>query len=429
MTEIPWQSFLQEVGVRAHDCLNEIQNIPAVPVDFLDNDTDIVYSKARIKEYLSKPEVLADQVQRVHQDALNLQYRRVAAEIAKEREEYKRKALVAMTERDEALASTEQDPKTGLGNIKAFENDMIQLLEDRKDFDDPKLALMVMDLDNFKEANTILGHSGADNLIKTIALALETMSLRQDSGDRVYRLYPGGDELVFIVDTSDVSNKRRKQHTGQEGAEGFAKRIRDKVKQIAQEWQVPNVGASIGVIYIKKGETIEEIVKRADEQMYKDKDLRKLHAIQKNAFDPEQSGTTIKDIQTELSKQAELVEYSGDQWSVVDTGRLLEKLVVFYASQSDALEEVKEVEQVLMTLSSTSPELNEKLKDLCKTIKDFDENKIKLYLSENDSDSRAVIGLRKQLRENPRTKILLTAAYAFLSHAAKRQHIKPSLLV
>ncbi len=254
------------------------------------------------------------------------------------------------------------------------------------------------------------------------------MSIRQDSGDRVYRLYPGGDELVFIIDTSDEKNEKRKQHTGQEGAEGFAKRIRDAVKEIAQEWQVPNVGASIGIVHIKKGETLEEVVKRGDQEMYENKDLRKLHAIEKKAFDPKQGGTSFEDIEEELRKKAKIVEHAEDQWRVVDTGRLLEVLVDFYAGKSDA-PEVHKIAQVLMTLSSTSPELNDKLKELCKTIKEFDESKISLYLSGNESGSRAVDGLRTQLRENPRTKILLTHAYAFLSHAAKRQRIKPKLLV
>ncbi len=168
MTEQPSQSFEAEVDARAHDRLHmdptldpDIkmpwnENIPVVPVDFLVRPAAILASKEMIREDLSKPEVVDEVKQKIHEHALRSQYGSVAADIAKERAEFEEIASVAISEREEALASTEQDPKTGLGNIKAFENDMTQLLEERKDLDNPNLALMVMDLDNFKEANTIL---------------------------------------------------------------------------------------------------------------------------------------------------------------------------------------------------------------------------------------------------------------------------------
>ena len=121
------------------------------------------------------------------------------------------------------------------------------------------LALVFMDLDNFKYINDSLGHAAGDELLKVVAQRL-TGCLR--SSDTVARL--GGDEFVLVINdhyrTSSVISL----------LERVLKDIGRPVRLNGREF---HVGASLGVaMYPSDGDDAQILLKHADVAMYAAKD-------------------------------------------------------------------------------------------------------------------------------------------------------------
>lgn len=125
-----------------------------------------------------------------------------------------------------------------------------------------KVAVMFLDLDNFKDINDTLGHSVGDDLLIDCAKRI-TQCIRQK--DIVARL--GGDEFVMII--NDFSYFV--------GVEKTAQKI---LKAVAQPYYLQNeivhTSASIGItIYPDDGEDVVSLLKNADQAMYGAKGLGK----------------------------------------------------------------------------------------------------------------------------------------------------------
>jgi len=88
--------------------------------------------------------------------------------------------------RNEARELSLRDPLTGLANRRALTDTMLEL--------EPPLALVMIDLDNFKLANTLYGHLGGDRVLCRVADVLRSVTRR---GDLAARL--GGDEFALLV--------------------------------------------------------------------------------------------------------------------------------------------------------------------------------------------------------------------------------------
>ena len=86
------------------------------------------------------------------------------------------------------------DPLTGLANRRLFEDRLTSTLM-KGERGDGALAVMLLDLDNFKGVNDTLGHDVGDELLVTLARRLER-STRQ--GDTLARL--GGDEFLYLAE-------------------------------------------------------------------------------------------------------------------------------------------------------------------------------------------------------------------------------------
>jgi diguanylate cyclase (GGDEF)-like protein len=92
------------------------------------------------------------------------------------------------------------DALTGLANRELFRERAVKALEDSQRADQP-LAIMMIDLDHFKEINDTLGHQVGDELICEVAHRLEEA---RPAGATVARL--GGDEFaVLLPDIPDLS--------------------------------------------------------------------------------------------------------------------------------------------------------------------------------------------------------------------------------
>jgi diguanylate cyclase (GGDEF)-like protein len=124
--------------------------------------------------------------------------------------------------------------------------------------DGEQIALLLLDLDHFKEVNDTLGHHVGDELLRLVARRLE-LAVRQ--GDTVSRL--GGDE--FAVLCPGVSDPAV--------AEELATRL---VEALAEPFPLDQISlhmeASIGIAcYPRHADSVEQLVQRADVALYRAK--------------------------------------------------------------------------------------------------------------------------------------------------------------
>jgi diguanylate cyclase (GGDEF)-like protein len=157
------------------------------------------------------------------------------------------------------------DPLTGLFNRRAFLEEIERRIE-RLDREGLPGTLMFADLDNFKPINDQLGHEVGDQALCMTA-ALLRITVRP--ADLVARL--GGDEFALWLDGAD-------HFTAAERAEDL--RVNGP-RQIAQltEGQVPPMTMSIGIAsrLPGSGESIEQLMRRADHSMYQVKRAGRAH--------------------------------------------------------------------------------------------------------------------------------------------------------
>jgi diguanylate cyclase (GGDEF)-like protein/PAS domain S-box-containing protein len=158
------------------------------------------------------------------------------------------------------------DSLTGLPNRASF-RDQVEAAIEGADRDGSELAVLLMDLDRFKEINDTLGHHYGDLLLIELARRL-TSVLR--TGDSVARL--GGDEFgVLVSDVSDSSTV----------LEYVIERILAALEQPFLVDGLPlHVEASIGVArYPAHGGDVDLLLQRADVAMYLAKDSGTTHAV------------------------------------------------------------------------------------------------------------------------------------------------------
>lgn len=162
-----------------------------------------------------------------------------------------------LLEREEKTART--DVLTGLPNSREF----LERLEPelaRSARDGRPMAVMYIDLDNFKRVNDRHGHTAGDDLLRKIADSLR-VTLR--SSDVPARL--GGDEFAVLLWQPELG-----------GAEIAGQRVLQAIVTSAQAYPDCNVSASIGIAWFDKppGSPLETL-KLADEAMYQVKNSGK----------------------------------------------------------------------------------------------------------------------------------------------------------
>ena len=166
-------------------------------------------------------------------------------------------ARVAITFREvrafnEVRQQARTDELTGLANRRALLQEAERVL--RAATAREPAALLLLDLDGFKEVNDILGHHAGDRLLHQIGPRLSP-ALRE--GDVLARL--GGDEFAVLLD-----------RCGLDEAQALAERLRDLILQpFTVEGIRLHVGVSIGVSTAPvPAATVQELLRCADIAMY-----------------------------------------------------------------------------------------------------------------------------------------------------------------
>ena len=94
---------------------------------------------------------------------------------------------------DRARLDSLRDGLTGLGNHRAFQDELdeqVELAHERR----APLTLLLMDVDDLKKVNDSEGHAAGDQLLKAVA---RTINANLRRGDRGYRI--GGDEFAIVL--------------------------------------------------------------------------------------------------------------------------------------------------------------------------------------------------------------------------------------
>ncbi len=146
------------------------------------------------------------------------------------------------------------DTLTGLPNRLLF-NDRLKVLMSRAERSHDKIAVIMLDLDKFKDINDSLGHSVGDELLKTVAQRISATLRKSDTVARM-----GGDE--FLIAVSDVKEPTDVLLL----AEKIITALSEKFISGRHEMRITS---SLGLaFYPDDGREVDILVKNADIAMY-----------------------------------------------------------------------------------------------------------------------------------------------------------------
>ena len=147
------------------------------------------------------------------------------------------------------LTSLERDYLTGLYNKRTFEDMLKQTLAFRQRTGDYNLAVLMVDLDNFKRYNDENGHIKGDELLALVGSTIKSAVRESDCAARY-----GGDEFIILANNPG------------EGIDRLTERIMSSLQDKGLE-------CSIGVAYLDESVLADEVpykqmMARADKALY-----------------------------------------------------------------------------------------------------------------------------------------------------------------
>ena len=148
------------------------------------------------------------------------------------------------------------DGLTGMQNRRYFDDALKEYLQEFRRIDRP-VGLMILDLDHFKQVNDTYGHDAGDEVLRSVAKCLKSMTRYHDIVARL-----GGEEFAIVAPNMDLELLQR-----------VADRMRKAIASLAIETggMQLNVTSSVGLALWNKEETAEEFYRRADKQLYEAK--------------------------------------------------------------------------------------------------------------------------------------------------------------
>jgi diguanylate cyclase (GGDEF)-like protein len=153
---------------------------------------------------------------------------------------------------EEQASEARIDALTGLANRRAVEEILASEISRAQRFGHD-LAVVLLDLDRFKEINDSFGHAAGDAMLREVSRLLLSLA-RQ--GDTVARW--GGEEFVVVLPETDLG-----------GAQRFAERLRRTIEShVVGEMKT---STSCGVATMLPQDSVEELLGAADKALYEAK--------------------------------------------------------------------------------------------------------------------------------------------------------------
>ncbi len=152
------------------------------------------------------------------------------------------------------LATT--DELTGLANYRQFQESLDREYQRSRRSGEP-VAVLMMDLDDFKSINDAFGHKSGDQVLETVAAALKGSARQYDLIARY-----GGEEFAAIL-----------PGTGTRGAVEMGERLRLLVRTVAGRMNLERLSASVGVAVYPNPRIVDAqaLVREADAALYRAK--------------------------------------------------------------------------------------------------------------------------------------------------------------
>ncbi|MGA2319557.1 MAG: EAL domain-containing protein [Solirubrobacteraceae bacterium] len=201
------------------------------------------------------------------------------------------------------------DTLTGLPNRALFRNRVEHALAGKRREHHP-VAVLFLDIDDFKNLNDSLGHAAGDELIRELAHRLEECMRPVDTAARL-----GGDEFAILIHEAKSELQ----------AIEIAHRIMDAMHAtIRLKRRDVNIATSIGIAFsdegMVSGQHAEELLRNADAAMYMAKENGKGHY---QVFQPEMHAKALArlELKTDLQRALDAGEFTLRYQPIMDLGR------------------------------------------------------------------------------------------------------------
>lgn len=177
------------------------------------------------------------------------------AELAEQLERRAREVRTLTEQLEHAEKEALLDPLTGLLNRRGLERRVRTHLSEGGDLRDG--ALLLADIDRFKHINDTHGHLFGDKVIRSIAQVLCANIKGRDIAARL-----GGEEFAAFLPQTSLA-----------GATALAEQIRagvaaGRIRRKDGDEQVGQVTLSVGVAVADAGDSLEQLIERADQALY-----------------------------------------------------------------------------------------------------------------------------------------------------------------
>ena len=178
---------------------------------------------------------------------------------------------------------TERELRQSQRRLRVLANiDMLTQVPNRRRFEelarralqsdaDGSAALLLVDIDHFKQINDRLGHAAGDRALKLVSRCTLELLRSQDVAGR-----HGGDEFVMLLRRSSTQDAMQ-----------VAERLVSHLQLQAHAHALPRLSLSFGIVQMRQGESIDDTLQRADLALYEAKRLGRSRAVAADG-DPEQ---------------------------------------------------------------------------------------------------------------------------------------------
>jgi diguanylate cyclase (GGDEF)-like protein len=143
------------------------------------------------------------------------------------------------------------DVLTGLPNRRSVMEELRHMAGGVQATGEP-LSVLMADLDHFKDINDAWGHAAGDAVLEAFGRLLLENLRKEDLPGRI-----GGEEFLVLL-----------PGLAENGAYNCAERIRRVVESLELEYPPERLTCSFGVSTFRRGENVDDLIRRADEALY-----------------------------------------------------------------------------------------------------------------------------------------------------------------
>lgn len=171
--------------------------------------------------------------------------------------------VIANKERFHFFQLATRDGLTGLYVIRHFRTILSEEIARASKLSEP-LAVVLIDIDDFKKVNDTYGHQAGDMVLRGTAQQVESsVRYKRVAKEMDYVARYGGEEIIILLHKSNLMDAAFK----------VAERIRKAVEQMSYTWENARISPtiSLGVSALRPGDTADSLIRRADEALYRAK--------------------------------------------------------------------------------------------------------------------------------------------------------------